>query len=217
MVKIVLGIDGGGTRTRAVLISEKGEILGAGEAGPGNPCAVGHEEARGAVSRAVTWAWKDAGQPQRPVDAAFLGLAGAGSPETAEAVQQWAAELNLAPQNAIHVDTDLRIALAGDLGNAPGLVLVAGTGSACYGRLADGRSWQAGGWGWKFDDPGSAYWFGIQALGAAALLSDPQQAPLAGELEYFHRYGILMAHPGGTVEIQKLRMFRGMATSRPAG
>ena len=56
-----------------------------------------------------------------------------------------------------------------------------------------------------------------QALGAAALLSDPQQAPLAGELEYFHRYGILMAHPGGTVEIQKLRMFRGMAASRPAG
>ena len=91
-MKIFLGIDGGGTRTRAVLISEKGEILGAGQAGPGNPCAVGHKEARGAVSEAVNLAWKDAGQPQRPADAAFLGLAGVDSPETAEVVQQWAAE-----------------------------------------------------------------------------------------------------------------------------
>lgn len=49
-----------------------------------------------------------------------------------------------------------------------------------------------------------------QALGPHALLSDPAAAPLGGELEYFHRYAILMAHPGGTVEIQKLRMFRGM-------
>ena len=56
-----------------------------------------------------------------------------------------------------------------------------------------------------------------KALGPAALVSDAQGAPLAAELEYFHRYGILMAHPGGTVEIQKLRMFRGMAASRPAG
>ena len=48
------------------------------------------------------------------------------------------------------------------------------------------------------------------ALGPAALAQDPEAAPLAGELEYFHRYGLLMVHPGGTVEIQKLRMFRAM-------
>lgn len=49
------------------------------------------------------------------------------------------------------------------------------------------------------------------ALGPRALLQDPELAPLEGALEYFHRYGILMVHPGGTVEIQKLRMFRGMS------
>ena len=171
-MKVVLGIDGGGTHTRAVLISENGKILGAGQAGPGNPFAVGHEEASKSVSEAVTSAWKDAGQPQRPADAAFLGLAGVRSPEIAEVVKHWAAELNMAPPETIQVDSDLRIALAGGLGNAPGLVLVAGTGSACYGRLADGRSWQAGGWGWKIDDPGSAYWLGVQALTAAARSND---------------------------------------------
>ncbi len=49
-----------------------------------------------------------------------------------------------------------------------------------------------------------------QALGPRALLTDPEDAAAGGDLEYFHRYAILMAHPGGTVEIQKLRMFRGM-------
>ena len=54
-----------------------------------------------------------------------------------------------------------------------------------------------------------------QALGPLAMIKDPDWAPLGGELEYFHRYAILMAHPGGTVEIQKLRMFRGMIEGRP--
>jgi alkylation response protein AidB-like acyl-CoA dehydrogenase len=49
-----------------------------------------------------------------------------------------------------------------------------------------------------------------QALGPLALIGDPAWAPSEGDLEYFHRYAILMAHPGGTVEIQKLRMFRAM-------
>lgn len=48
------------------------------------------------------------------------------------------------------------------------------------------------------------------ALGPLSMIKDPAWAPLDGDLEYFHRYAILMAHPGGTVEIQKLRMFRGM-------
>jgi len=51
------------------------------------------------------------------------------------------------------------------------------------------------------------------ALGPIALEQDPDAAPLEGALEYFHRYGLLMVHPGGTVEIQKLRMFRGMTAS----
>jgi alkylation response protein AidB-like acyl-CoA dehydrogenase len=48
------------------------------------------------------------------------------------------------------------------------------------------------------------------ALGPLSMIKDAPWAPHDGDLEYFHRYAILMAHPGGTVEIQKLRMFRGM-------
>lgn len=49
-----------------------------------------------------------------------------------------------------------------------------------------------------------------KALGPLAAIHDPAWAAAGGEFEHFHRYAILMAHPGGTVEIQKLRMFRGM-------
>lgn len=54
-----------------------------------------------------------------------------------------------------------------------------------------------------------------RSLGPLSMIKDPAWAPLGGDLEYFQRYAILMAHPGGTVEIQKLRMFRGMAGSGP--
>ncbi len=49
-----------------------------------------------------------------------------------------------------------------------------------------------------------------KALGPLSMIDDPSWAAAGGEFEHFHRYAILMAHPGGTVEIQKLRMFRGM-------
>jgi alkylation response protein AidB-like acyl-CoA dehydrogenase len=55
-----------------------------------------------------------------------------------------------------------------------------------------------------------------RALGPVGLVSDPAWSPAGGDLEYFHRYAILMAHPGGTVEIQKLRMFRGMTAGDAA-
>ena len=47
------------------------------------------------------------------------------------------------------------------------------------------------------------------------MIKDPDWTQLRGELVHFHRYAILMAHPGGNVEIQKLRMFRGMIEGRP--
>lgn len=58
-----------------------------------------------------------------------------------------------------------------------------------------------------------------KTLGPLAMITGPDWSAAGGELEHFHRYAILMAHPGGTVEIQKLRMFRGMiqAPGAPSG
>ncbi len=56
----------------------------------------------------------------------------------------------------------------------------------------------------------------LQAMGPVAVIKDPGLAPRDGDLEYYHRYALLMLHPGGTVEVQKLRVFRGMLESYPA-
>ena len=53
----------------------------------------------------------------------------------------------------------------------------------------------------------------LQVMGPIARISDPQWAPFAGALEYYYRNAILMLHPGGTVEIQKTRVFRGLVAT----
>lgn len=168
----VLGIDAGGTRTRAVLVSLQGDVLGMGVGGPGNlrmEVGAGLSEA---LEQAVSEAWGTAGQKRRPVDAVFLGMAGVRTAEDRQEVRRLAQSLRLGREDHILVDHDLRIALAGGLAGAPGLVVVAGTGSACYGRDRMGRSAKSGGWGWLIDDAGSATWMALQALGAAARASD---------------------------------------------
>jgi alkylation response protein AidB-like acyl-CoA dehydrogenase len=52
-------------------------------------------------------------------------------------------------------------------------------------------------------------------LGPLANIKDVAWAPEDAEFEYFQRYAILNVHPGGTVEVQKLRMFRGCVAARP--
>ena len=184
--RFVLGIDGGGTRTRAAIVDLSGRLLGLGEGGPSNLNVSGRDGVRDAVRDAVEAARvdavRDAGRSagtdagtvasddvgsdrdQQPFAAAFLGLAGVVTPRDHAEIRSIASELGLAPDNAVGVDHDLRIALAGGLGGSAGIVLIAGTGSSCYGRTDDGATWRAGGWGPLIDDPGSGYWLGVRAM-----------------------------------------------------
>ena len=86
---------------------------------------------------------------------------------------------------AIGVDHDCRAALAGGLSGRPGIVQIIGTGSSCYGRTADGRSWMSGGRGHLVSDEGSGCWMGLQAIRAAVRAHDgrgPDTPLLAGVL-----------------------------------
>lgn len=198
---VVLGIDGGGTHTRAAIVDGTGRVLGIGLGGPSNLHVSGREAVRGAIADAVAAAREAAGLgAHRPMsrasdahtpsslafgahesadheapdhatgahqfDAAFLGHAGVVTPRDHEEIRSIARELSLAPDATVGVDHDLRIALAGGLAGAPGIVLIAGTGSSCYGRTAEGASWRAGGWGPLLDDPGSGYWLGVRGMAA---------------------------------------------------
>lgn len=164
----VLGIDGGGTKTAAVILDGGGRVLGAGESGPSTYGVVPPDVTRASIAGAAEEARRAAGLPDVPFAAAFLGLGNVVSDLDREAVREIAAGLGLAQRAAIGVDHDCRIALAGGLAGRPGIVLIAGTGTSCYGRSAAGAGWRAGGWGPLIDDEGSSYWLGIQAMRAAA-------------------------------------------------
>ncbi len=175
-----LGIDGGGSRTRAALVDGSGRVLGRGESGPAHLCDAALESVRASLDAARREAWRAAGEEPRAADAAFLGVAGAGDATVRATLERIAVELELARPGAVRVDTDLRAALAGGLGgeSEPGIVVVAGTGSACYGR-AHGREARAGGWGSLADDAGSGYDLGRRAIAACLRAHDGRGEPTA--------------------------------------
>jgi glucosamine kinase len=170
--RIVLGIDGGGTSTRAVLAEVNGTILGKGRAGSSNYDDVGVEMSQQNIRLAVEQAWLQAGQSPRPVDAAFLGMAGVVSESDQAIILEIATRLNLAPMSFTGVDHDIRIALAGGLALKPGIVLIAGTGSSCYGRTDAGVFTRVGGWGFLLDDGGGSYYLGLEAIRAVVRSAD---------------------------------------------
>lgn len=163
----VLGVDGGGTKTHVVILDEAGRSLGEGTGGPSNYDDVGEETARVNIGRAVDAARASAGLPARPFDAVFLGMAGVVSAHDRQVIHTIAEALDLAPSQAIGVDHDCRIALAGGLSGRPGIVQIAGTGSSTFGINAAGEGWRSGGWGQLLADEGSGCWLGIQAMIAA--------------------------------------------------
>jgi N-acetylglucosamine kinase-like BadF-type ATPase len=165
---LYLGIDGGGTATRALLCDERGRVLGTGTGGVANHLHAGWDGAAESVRLAVSAARTMAGLAPAPCSGVFLGMAATASDETRRRWRNTALELGLAAAPAaVGVDHDIRIALAGGLAGRPGIALIAGTGSSCYGRNAAGTTWQAGGWGSILDDGGGGYWLGLRAVGAA--------------------------------------------------
>ena len=64
------------------------------------------------------------------------------------------------------VVNDALVALEAGAGDGPGIVLIAGTGSICYGRNEEGQAARAGGWGYMLGDEGSGWWIGRRALSA---------------------------------------------------
>ncbi|MFN8497111.1 MAG: BadF/BadG/BcrA/BcrD ATPase family protein [Anaerolineae bacterium] len=176
---LVIGVDGGGSTTRAALVDATGGVRGMGYAGPSNYDDVGVGPAEENIGRAVASAWHAAGLAFRPADAAFFGMAGVVSDADRDTIRRMARLLDIAAPERTAVDHDIRIALAGGLGGREGIALIVGTGSSCYGRRADGRAWRAGGWGYLLDDLGGGYYLGLQGLIALTRAADGRGAPTA--------------------------------------
>jgi glucosamine kinase len=166
-VSLILGVDGGGTKTHAVITDETGHTLGEGFGGPTNIDDHNLETASRNLGYAVQKARANAKLEPGPFAAAFLGIAGVVSEADRGLVRELARRLELCTPEHLGVDHDARVALAGGLSGRPGLVLIAGTGSACFGLGTSGERHLTGGWGHLLADEGSGYWLGLEALRAA--------------------------------------------------
>lgn len=175
---LVVGIDAGGTRTRAALADSGGALLGEGSGGPGNALSVGRQELTAHLAAALAQAVPPG--LRGAVRAVYGGFAGASpglGPERGHelAVSCLRAALDgtgMAP-GAVAVGGDTEIALASAPG-APGdgLVLIAGTGAVAA-RVSGGRRVAvADGHGWLLGDDGSGFWLGRQAVRAALAALD---------------------------------------------
>ena len=170
----VLGVDGGGSHTRAQVCDTNGRIIGVGRSGPSNPLSCSQETCRASLEEAIQQALSTS-IPQ-PLCAAHLGIAGAGNPKTRAHLIAIASEIFDPTATKIDISHDLEIALEGGLLGKPGVALVAGTGSACYARDAGGSSALTGGWGEWIDDAGGGSWIGLKALQACVRQEDGRAA-----------------------------------------
>src|SRR5438105_5133143 len=165
-----LGVDGGGTNTRAAILNTLGELCGEGHADAANFLRVGLEAAAGNVKRAVEDACAQARIRPAQIAGACIGLAGVQHPKHHR--QMYHALKAALPIRAITLETDARIALAGATDLRPGVVIIAGTGSISCGINSRGKFVRAGGWGPTMGDEGSGYYIGRRALEAVVSAYD---------------------------------------------
>jgi N-acetylglucosamine kinase-like BadF-type ATPase len=163
-MRYMLGFDGGGTKTECVLMNSADQVLARTYAGASNPSRIGVESAALAVEQSAKLALRDAGLERSVISAIGAGLAGTAKPDMKERMR--GALQKYFPDATITILTDLEAALAA-AGEGPAIVLIAGTGSAAFGRDAEGEVARAGGYGPSSSDHGSAYDIGKRAIATA--------------------------------------------------
>ncbi|MYC51842.1 MAG: hypothetical protein F4X47_05945, partial [Gammaproteobacteria bacterium] len=180
----VAGVDGGGTRTRVLLLARDGATVGRAE-GPAALVRPDHPAPAARVVADTVRRAADAAGVALPLPALWAGLAGAGRPRVRRALEAALRDERIARE--VGVGTDVEAAFHDAFGGGPGIVVVAGTGSVVLGAAEDGRRLQVGGWGGVMGDEGSGYHIGVSAQRAHPAATDrrpPPHPPTAAQQGY---------------------------------
>ncbi len=168
-MSLVLGIDGGGTRTRAS-IAEGDKVLGHGESGSIKRLRVGAEAAEANLRALLKGVYAQAGV--KGVRAACCGVASVSMPGITEWINTVFDEFGVERRDIVG---DQVIALDAAFKGGPGILQIAGTGSNTIGRAPDGQQEHAGGWSSHLGDEGSGYWIGLHSVRRALRAYDHEQ------------------------------------------
>jgi glucosamine kinase len=189
MVDFLIGVDGGGSGTRAMLARRGGPVLAEGEAGP-SALGQGIAPAWTAVLQAIRVAFERAGIPVPPWKRCALaaGLSGVSNPP-------WRDKFVAQDKGfgKLIAETDSFVMLVGAHAGRPGLIVAAGTGSIGEVWRADGSRDTANGWGFPVGDEGSGAWLGLRAVSLA-------QCALDGRMQGGPLVEAVLAHCGESRE-----------------
>ena len=165
--QLFLGIDGGGSKCKAIIVNANNEILGTGISGPANPLH-GYEQAIQSITESAELALADAKLSGIALNdlIAGVGLAGVNLPALFEKITNWQH-----PFKQMFLATDLLIACLGAHGGGDGAVMITGTGS-CGFSYVSGHPYIVGAHGFPHGDKGSGAWFGLQAAKQVLLSLD---------------------------------------------
>ena len=201
------GIDGGQSGTTAV-IGDGRRVLARGSSGPADEVGAAPDSTR--LRDALEGALADAlAGADLPADSRFdVIVAGVSGYEG----RIYGLEPRLPAQRFVLLH-DAPVAHAGALGGEPGVVVIAGTGSAAYAVARDGRTRMQGGWGYLFGDEGSAFW--IARTYVAQAIDD--DAPASAALDYFRVASLrelVRAFYSGAISRDRLASFATVALGR---
>ena len=163
-----IGIDGGGSTLRVVLVDEQMNVLAQALRGTANPSAIGRDASAALIQQATREVLDARDHP--PIAAVGIGIAGA----SAVYAEAWlrATLAEVLPGVPVAPSMDNEIALVGAHGARRGVLVLSGTGSVAYGVNAAGESAQAGGWGYLLGDEGSGYWLAVEGMRALIRWAD---------------------------------------------
>lgn len=176
MLDFWIGVDGGGSGTRALLARPAGVVIGRGNAGP-SALGQGIESAWAQILLAVRQAFSSAGLPVAPPEKCALG---AGLSGVHNVTWRDSFVAHNPGFGVLVLESDATTMLLGAHGGQPGVVVAAGTGSVGEALYPDGSRASVGGWGFPVGDEGSGAWMGLHAvrLAQATLDGRSNESPL---------------------------------------
>lgn len=182
-MELYLGIDAGGTHTRARLVSGEGRILGVGEGGPANTPS-GLAQGLKAIEEAYSEALAQAGLAEGKIATirAGLGMAGLNRKGVLKGLQE-----HDFPFASIAFASDAAIANLGAHAGSDGAIVIVGTGSVGFGRVGD-RIFTLGGYGFPVSDEGSGAELGLRAIRRALWARDGRIQGSAMTTEVLDRF-----------------------------
>jgi len=177
MTLIVVGVDGGGSKTKVIVADETGTQLGevVGPASAVRPGAAEHSA--DVIAATVRDALASCEMTHVVPRVLCVGVAGAAREPERQALWQALVGRELAEETVVH--PDFTVALDDAFGEGPGVLLIGGTGSVAFGRSPAGTVGRCGGWGPMCGDEGSGAWIGRKALSVVTASADGREPETA--------------------------------------